>query len=104
MADDLAATPSQVVISWLRHQEPATVPIVAASSGDQLADDLAGRLLDPPPNAGSVAAHTGVDAYVTALQRAGHDNLELRAAVFADAGHTVASILGLLHGLRAVRG
>lgn len=45
VAEDLGATPSQVVISWLLHREPAIVPIVAASSCDQLAENLAGTLL-----------------------------------------------------------
>lgn len=45
VANEVGATGNQVVIAWLLQREPTIVPIVAASSGDQLAETLGGAHL-----------------------------------------------------------
>mgnify|MGYP001193062618 CR=1 FL=1 len=42
VAGETGATPSQVVIAWLLHSTPAIIPLVAASTPAQLAENIAG--------------------------------------------------------------
>ena len=102
------------VLSVLTQRPDLVERYIATSPAVTLGDQ---RLLDPPdalalsrptPLFVSVGAddsdfRPGIESYLKALRQAGHHNLELQTAVFADAGHTVASILGLLYGIQAVR-
>lgn len=40
VAQDVAATPSQVMLAWMRHSDVPTIPLIAASTADIMADSL----------------------------------------------------------------
>lgn len=48
VADELGATPNQVVLAWLTGGDPVVVPIVGVSSVTQLDECLAAADLDLP--------------------------------------------------------
>lgn len=41
VASELGATPNQVIIAWMRQNDPAVLPIIAGSRPEQLAENLA---------------------------------------------------------------
>lgn len=51
VAGELGATPAQVALAWLRGRSPAVLPLVGASSLEQLTDNLAALELVLPPEA-----------------------------------------------------
>jgi aryl-alcohol dehydrogenase-like predicted oxidoreductase len=63
VADDVGATQNQVVLAWMLHSSPTVVPVVGASTSEQLAENLAAvdvhlepshmELLDAPVQATS---------------------------------------------------
>jgi aryl-alcohol dehydrogenase-like predicted oxidoreductase len=40
VAEELGATPNQVVLAWMLHQDPVVIPLFGASSPGQLAEAL----------------------------------------------------------------
>ncbi len=40
VADETGCTPNQVVLAWLRQSDPPVLPLIAASSSEQLAENL----------------------------------------------------------------
>jgi aryl-alcohol dehydrogenase-like predicted oxidoreductase len=40
VADELAVSPNQIVIAWMRQSEPSVVPIIAASKKEQLKENI----------------------------------------------------------------
>ncbi len=41
MAAAHGVTPNQVILAWLTQQQPAIIPVMAASTDDQMAENLA---------------------------------------------------------------
>jgi aryl-alcohol dehydrogenase-like predicted oxidoreductase len=40
VAHETGATPNQVVLAWLRHSDPSVLPLIAASTSEQLAENI----------------------------------------------------------------
>jgi aryl-alcohol dehydrogenase-like predicted oxidoreductase len=41
IADDLGATPNQVILAWMLQNQPLIIPVIAASTSEQLKENLA---------------------------------------------------------------
>ncbi|MEI8407260.1 MULTISPECIES: aldo/keto reductase [unclassified Kribbella] len=49
VAQELGATPNQVVLAWMLHQDPAVIPLFGASSLGQLDEALGASSSAPTP-------------------------------------------------------
>ncbi len=50
IAAEAGATPNQVVLAWLRQSSPAALPVIAASTSEQLAENLGALAVTLTPN------------------------------------------------------
>jgi aryl-alcohol dehydrogenase-like predicted oxidoreductase len=53
VAQEVGATPNQLVLAWLLHGDPPVIPLVAASTAEQMAENLGA--LEVTLGAGQVA-------------------------------------------------